>query len=210
MNGIDLIKQEIYDWAIKQKTVNSVNRQLQSNCIDLYNYDKITPISDINFKSDTEFNCYSCNRKIKYSHNIYVYICTKCGNKFQEYRNLKRDLSNYTILVIGARSKLGHQIVIKLLDSGATVIGTSRFPEKALKLYEKYPKWNEWKSKLNFYSKSFDLDTDNLEVLLLELKDWIQTKNLNLNGIIFNAAQTIREKEKIKILKKYIKIDMEI
>lgn len=196
MNGIEVIKQEIYDWAIKQNTVNSVNRQLQTNCIDLYNYDKITPISNVNFKSKTEFNCYSCNRKIKYSHNIYVYVCTKCGNRFQEYRNLTRDLSDNYLLVIGARTKLGHQIVIKLLESGATVIGTSRFPEKALLSYEKYPKWDLWKSKLHFYPSSFDLDTCDLENEFTKLKIWITSFTTVLTGLVFNAAQTIREKEK--------------
>lgn len=189
------IKKSIYEWAIKQDSVNSVKRHLITDCVELYKSSLNENIGKDNFKSDVEFNCYGCCRRIKYSHNIYVYSCTKCGDIFQRNRYLTGDLSNYIILVIGARTKLGHQIVIKLLEAGATVIGTSRYPERAMEIYKRYDDCiKDWK--LEFYPESFDLDVINLECELKRLYNWVENKFGELNGVIFNAAQTIRCKEK--------------
>jgi len=193
------IKLEIFNWAKEKESVNSVTRQLQDSCQNLYRFDRseIGIRNDI-FKSQESFNCYSCSRSITYSHPVYVYVCMKCGNRFQKYRHLDADLSGRVILVIGARTKLGHQIVVKLLDAGATVIGTTRYPNKALNLYQDYTeKWETWSKRLHFFPDSFDLDTNNLDSLFSSLSSFItDTLNIPLTDMVFNAAQTIRCREK--------------
>ncbi len=47
---------------------------------------------------------------------------------------------------------------MKLLRSGATVIGTTRLPQAALDLYKKYTDFSEWESRLDVYHKGLDLD----------------------------------------------------
>lgn len=197
MNDRKKIINEIYEWAKNQNSINSVKRQLQENCVELYNLDKTDNYDKfVNFKSTESFNCYSCGKNIKYSHHIYVYTCTKCGDLFQKNRNLSRNLNNNVLLVIGGRTKLGHQIVIKLLDAGAKVIVTTRFPEKATESFKKYQEYNIWKDNLYIYQEKFDLDVDNLEEIFINLNSWIDLKFDKLDGLIFNAAQTIRAKEK--------------
>lgn len=72
-------------------------------------------------------------------------------------------LSARVALVVGARTKLGHQVVVKLLQAGATVFGTTRFPDEALTLFRQYPDWETWQERLHFYPSPFDLDTPDLQ-----------------------------------------------
>lgn len=191
------IKREIYEWGKTSLFTNSVKRNLAKDCIELYNMNKNENINpNVNFKSDQKFKCYGCGREIKYSHYIYVYSCTRCGELFQKYRYLSRNLNDNVLLVIGGRTKLGHQIVIKLLDAGAKVIVTTRFPEKATESFKKYREYDIWKDNLYIYKEKFDLDVCNLEEIFINLHNWIDLKFNKLDGLIFNAAQTIRAKEK--------------
>ncbi len=48
---------------------------------------------------------------------------------------------------------------MKLLRSGAIVIGTTRLPQSAMDLYKKYPDYPEWGSRLDVYHKGLDLDS---------------------------------------------------
>lgn len=196
MNDKIINQNEIYDFYKDSEYNNCVTRQLQKTCIDLYNFENSVKEDDKNFpfKENEFFKCYGCSNKSKKNHKNYVFSCQECGSYFKENRNIKRDLSEYTFLVIGARTKLGHQIVIKLLKSGATVIGTSRFPEKAMDIYSKYPE--ELVKNLYFYDKSFDLDVTNIKDSVEELKNYISEEFHELNGVIFCAAQTIRVREK--------------
>lgn len=89
-------------------------------------------------------------------------------------------------------------IVIKLLDAGATVIGTTRYPRKASKIYEKYDKYNEWKNRLIIYHENFDLDTRQLDKKISKLYKFIDVNFGCLDVFINCAAQTIRVREKKK------------
>ncbi len=98
------------------------------------------------------------------------------------------------VVVVGARTKLGHQIVIKLLQAGATVVGTTRFPERAQHLYEGYPEFEEWKKQLTFYPQCFDLDIPDIAAAAALFARWLPGGTIDI--LVCCAAQTIRVREK--------------
>jgi NAD(P)-dependent dehydrogenase (short-subunit alcohol dehydrogenase family) len=88
--------------------------------------------------------------------------------------------------------------VVKLLEAGATVVGTTRFPQKALELYRKYPEWEKWKKQLKIYPKSLDWDVENIAEQGRKLVRWIEN-DLKLPAVdilVLSAAQTIRARDK--------------
>lgn len=189
-------QQVIFDFYKNVKENCCVSRQLIDNCHDLYDFDNKSQVNTIiyPFEKDEKFKCYPCNKKINCNHPNYVFSCTDCGNLFEKYRHFSRDLTGVVSLVVGARTKIGHQVVLKLLKAGSIVIVTSRFPEKVSELYNKYDK-NMIKN-LYIYEKSFDLDTYNLNETINNLKDYIKRIFNHLDIIINVAAQTIRCREK--------------
>ena len=102
------------------------------------------------------------------------------------------DLSDHTALVVGARTKLGHQVVLKLLAAGATVVGTTRFPADALHLFRQYREWPEWEGRLHFYPRSLDLDTPHIQRDAAALAAHIEGLAGRLDVLVICAAQTIR------------------
>lgn len=80
--------------------------------------------------------CYGCDHYTHIFHANYVFSCVECGTKFENYRHFSQDLTGHVCIVTGARTKLGHQVVLKLLRAGATV-GTTRYPQKALRAIRK-------------------------------------------------------------------------
>ena len=109
---------------------------------------------------------------------------------------MTRDLSNTISLVIGCRTKLGHQVTLKLLRAGSTVIGTTRYPNETKELFSQYDDYETFKNRLILYEKGLDLDTPNMEKEFTALRDFIQQKYGVLHNMIFCAAQTIRVREK--------------
>jgi NAD(P)-dependent dehydrogenase (short-subunit alcohol dehydrogenase family) len=203
-------QQEIYNWA-KDQPNNVVTRNLIDSCEELFEIEESMPAntSRFSFKKDSII-CYGCSKTVKSTHADYVFSCFDCGSKFQKCKNIKRDLTGKTFLVIGARTKLGHQVVIRLLSNNANVICTTRFPEKALELYKKYKNYPEWSSRLTIYPNSLDLDTPDIQSEINKLVSFINKPtesvlenhgsdftNHPLNGLIICAAQTIRAKDKI-------------
>ncbi|KAI8905352.1 hypothetical protein DFJ77DRAFT_551954 [Powellomyces hirtus] len=187
------IQKAIYEWAALSTKNSVVTRQLQSTCVALHAFDSATPLNDVSLilpSRTTVFTCYGCNRPCKKTHPVYVFSCMRCGTRFQQYRHLTRNLSGHVAVVVGARTKLGHQVVIKLLQAGATVIGTWRFPEKALQLFEQYPFWDQWKELLTFYPWSLALDTSDIATLTKSFGLWIPEGKIDI--LVICAAQTIR------------------
>jgi NAD(P)-dependent dehydrogenase (short-subunit alcohol dehydrogenase family) len=101
-------------------------------------------------------------------------------------------LSDHTALVVGARTKLGHQVVVKLLSAGATVIGTTRYPASALQLFRQYKEWPEWEARLHFYPSSLDLDSQHIQQDAAALAAHIEGLAGRLDVLVLCAAQTIR------------------
>lgn len=192
-------QKKIVQWA-KTHGNNVVSRQLQESCHDLYDFDISTPLNTVSFecKKEERFFCYGCGHLSRRTHSVYVFSCKLCGNKFQKYRHLTRDLTGHTAVVIGGRTKLGHQVIVKLLNAGAIVIGTTRYPDRALELFQKYTHWDTWKDNLHFYPKSFDLDTTDIQKTTEGLAEYVRSVSESLDILVNCAAQTIRVREKEK------------
>lgn len=188
-------QQVIIDWAKDTTRNNIITRHLQASCGDLRLFDLSTPLNTTHFAY--RFRCYGCNDTVDRNHPVYVFSCVRCGCKFQTNRHMKRDLTGRIAIVIGGRTKLGHQVIIKLLDAGATVIATSRFPGEAVKLFASYSEWEKgWIDRLHFYPESFDLNTGNISGLSRELGTWMSASFSKIDIFIVCAAQTIRVREK--------------
>ncbi|MEX0597767.1 MAG: hypothetical protein WD512_14845, partial [Candidatus Paceibacterota bacterium] len=88
-------------------------RHLSKSCHDLYELDKTEMLNKkrIVLPGNSWFNCYGCNKKVTVLHPVYIFSCVTCGNLFQKNRYMERDLTGRIGLVIGARTKLGHQIL---------------------------------------------------------------------------------------------------
>lgn len=187
-------EQEILvNWA-STKNNNVVTRNLTESCSDLHNFDT-NPLNTIRPKHKTSYRCYGCSKGYKSPHPVYLFSCFKCGTKYQRFRNLKRDLSGHVAVVVGARTKLGHQIVVKLLEAGCYVYGTTRFPSEALNIMRTYDKWEDnWKNKITF--TELDLDCDNVDEKVINLTKSITHGKVDI--LINCAAQTIQKREKEK------------
>jgi NAD(P)-dependent dehydrogenase (short-subunit alcohol dehydrogenase family) len=98
-------------------------------------------------------------------------------------------LEGFTALVVGGRTKLGHQVTLKLLKAGAKVFATTREPEKAMKLFLEYSDINV----NNLTLLKLDLDTNNIDKDTQKIAKLIGEK---LDILVFVAAQTIRSREK--------------
>jgi NAD(P)-dependent dehydrogenase (short-subunit alcohol dehydrogenase family) len=106
---------------------------------------------------------------------------------------MSRDLSGRTALVTGGRTKLGHQIVLKLLRAHCTVVATTRHPEKALDIFRQYPDFDQFK----LFVRPLDLDVPDLKEKLSELATFLAFKFDHLDILVNCAAQTIRCREKL-------------
>ncbi|EDR21574.1 hypothetical protein EDI_284920 [Entamoeba dispar SAW760] len=191
-------KSSIFEFSKNVGGCNVITRQLTKTASELDKFDKTTSLSTkrYKFKNNEVAHCYGCNKLCASMHPVYVYSCRNCGELFQQNRNLTRDLSNTVSLVIGCRTKLGHQVTLKLLRAGSTVIGTTRYPEDTKILFSQYEDYEIFKDRLIIYNKGLDLDTNHLENNFRDLKEFIEQKYGHLNHFIFCAAQTIRVREK--------------
>lgn len=194
----------IISYAIKAGGNNIATRHFQTTASELDHFDRTTPHTKKSFeyRDNKAICCYGCGRPTKRLHPVYIFSCKKCGSKFQKQRYLTRNLKGHISLVIGCRTKLGHQVVLKLLRAGSVVIGTTRYPQKATELFKEYDDYNDWKSNFDIYENGLDLDCDNLEEKFQVLSEYILNKYQKLDNLIICAAQTIRvrEKEKDKLL----------
>lgn len=185
----------IYQKAVDVDGVNSVKRCLAESCHELYEMEHKS-LSTTSISTESSF-CYGCGVHDYLSHPVYVYMCKICGNKYQENRTLSASLPGKVALVIGARTKLGHQTVLKLLRAGCIVYGTTRKPDEAWNMYEKYSDREQWISRLNL--RKLDLDTPDIRDSFTPLIDEIARKHPALDYLINIAAQTIRTREKIEV-----------
>ena len=191
---------EIYKIIIDNymNTNNIITRQLQNTSNNLYEFDKLTPLNTntIKLPDNKYLKCYGCSKIAKNSHPVYVFSCFKCGNIFQKFRHYSKNLNDKIAFVSGVRTKLGHQITLKLLRAGCKVIGTTRYPEKALKIYESYSDYEKFKLNLHIYPKPLDFDSSNMIEKFKILFNYINENFGFLNILINCAAQTIRSREK--------------
>jgi NAD(P)-dependent dehydrogenase (short-subunit alcohol dehydrogenase family) len=185
----------IYDQALAKKTNNCVTRHQCLDSKNLDEFDKVENTEENLILLPREISCYGCNKIINKVHGNYVYSCVKCGRKFQKFRYFSTPQTNKVAIVTGARTKLGHQICLKLLRAGAIVFGTTRFPEKAQQIFELYHDYPMWKDKLFLYA--LDMDAENMEEIFLKFRDFVAVKFSKIDILVHCAAQTIRHREKM-------------
>ena len=136
---------------------------------------------------DRNRSCYVCKQPYIEVHPFYDAMCVACGQFNFAKRSQSADLSGRTIVVTGARIKIGFQIALKLLRAGANVIATTRFPRDAAFRYCSERDAEDWRDRLRIYSADFrSLPTVN------QLCDLVHAEHSALNGLINNAAQTVR------------------
>lgn len=132
--------------------------------------------------------CYICKESSPPpKHSFYPWLCLKCGDLNFQKRYQTANLGGKVALVTGGRTKIGYEIVLKLLRCDVKVIVTTRFPVDALKRYEKEKDFSTWKDKLRLYRLDlrFLRDVENF-------CDHINKSYDRLDILIENAAQTVR------------------
>ena len=192
------LKKKLFDFSKEQPGCNLVHRHMTKSCKDLDTIDELEPSKKRlrldGHDKEVRFICYPCGRRCRLLHPVYIYSCYDCGEVFSKLRYLTRDLTGHVALVTGARSKLGHQIVLKLLRAGCTVFGLTRYPVRAIELFSGYEDAFTWKNRLHWVE--CDLDCDNLTEKIKVVMHDIEKSFGFLSILINNAAQTIRVREK--------------
>ena len=71
-------------------------------------------------------------------HHFYHKLCPECAKFNFEMRSLGQKaglMSDKYALVTGGRTKIGYEIVLNLLQNGAIVYTTTRFPKDAIEKF---------------------------------------------------------------------------
>ncbi len=127
--------------------------------------------------------CYVCKSAYFNLHLFYDSLCPACARLNFEKRQQRGDLRGRVALVTGGRIKIGLEVVKILLESGAEVIVTTRFPHDAAQRYAR-----------------LDIPPGKLHIFGLDLRflprveafaDHVARHWPRLDILIHNAAQTI-------------------
>ena len=132
-------------------------------------------------------NCYICKQDYKRLHFFYDSMCPDCAEFNWTKRNQTANLHGRVALVTGGRVKIGFHAVLKLLEAGAHVVVTTRFPRDATKRFLSEPDADQWRERLQIHG--IDLrHTPSVEALADHL---VQTLP-RLDFVLNNACQTVR------------------
>ncbi|MFT5197713.1 MAG: hypothetical protein ACI87O_000354, partial [Planctomycetota bacterium] len=136
---------------------------------------------------EQERDCYICKVAFSELHHHYDSICPACAQLNWIKRNQSADLSGRVALVTGSRVKIGFEICLLLLRSGAQVIATTRFPADSARRFSGQPDFEEWQTRLQIHA--LDLrHTPSVETFAQHLVD----RHSRLDFLIHNACQTVR------------------
>lgn len=151
------------------------------------------------------FRCYACAKLVRAVHRIYPLCCSECGEQFRSMRTLRRNLGGKVALVVGGRTKLGHQVAMKLLEAGATVVITTRFVDSAQQLFAGYPHYSTFAQRLVIMPLDLKAvargdhngggDDEPKASELDKLRCRIETEFQRLDILVNCAAQTIAARE---------------
>lgn len=145
-----------------------------------------TQTEDISCKT-LKIRCYICKKRFQpVIGHFYDQLCEPCSVFSLEKRNQTRDLSDHVAVVTGCRVKIGFEVCLKLLRANCYVIGTTRFPQDALKRYQMEADFKSWESRLCIYGLDFRYLRD-----LEKFCGHIQERYKKIDILINNAAQTI-------------------
>ncbi|WP_377476948.1 MAG: SDR family NAD(P)-dependent oxidoreductase [Microcoleus anatoxicus] len=131
--------------------------------------------------------CYICKTPYTEIHFFYHSLCPKCAQFNYQKRQQRTHLVGRTALVTGGRIKIGYQMGLRLLQDGARVILTTRFPYDCANRYSLEPDFEQWRDRLQIHG----LDLRNIPAVETFVRDLFHTESA-LDLIINNAAQTIK------------------
>ena len=131
--------------------------------------------------------CYCCKANYHELHFFYHALCPSCADLNFANRTAQCDLTGRTALLTGGRIKIGFEVALLLLRSGAKVILTTRFPVDAHERFAAVEDASEWLDRLTIHG----LDLRNLPALQSFIDEMLVTLT-TLDIIINNAAQTIK------------------
>jgi NAD(P)-dependent dehydrogenase (short-subunit alcohol dehydrogenase family) len=133
-------------------------------------------------------SCYVCKRQYPTDlfYKNYWAMCMDCGltNYLKSIEHA--DLFKVKALVTGCRHKIGLATCLKLLRCGATVVGTTRFPNLALVNYQNEPDYQVWRDRLTI------LECDFVNIGQVERVIHYVATHPGFNCFINNACQTVR------------------
>lgn len=132
-------------------------------------------------------NCYVCKAEFTKLHFFYDAMCEDCGDYNYHKRFQRTDMTGQVALITGSRLKIGYQATLMMLESGATVIATTRFPVDSAIRFAKEPGYKKWGDKLRIYG----LDLRHIPSVEI-FATYIEQQYERLDIIINNAAQTVR------------------
>jgi NAD(P)-dependent dehydrogenase (short-subunit alcohol dehydrogenase family) len=132
-------------------------------------------------------DCYSCKQPYRQIHPFYHLLCPTCANFNYAKRHQRADLTGRTALVTGGRIKIGYQTALRLLQDGARVIVTTRFPQDAAQRFSQENDFDLWRDRLQIHG----LDLRHLPAVEAFTQDLLATES-SLDILINNAAQTIK------------------
>ena len=136
---------------------------------------------------NTPVTCYICKQNYTQIHFFYHLLCPKCAEFNYQKRYQRTNLKGRIALVTGGRIKIGYQMVLRLLQDGARVIVTTRFPRNCAHRYSLEPDFYQWRDRLKIYG----LDLRNISAVEAFVNHLLQTES-SLDILINNAAQTIK------------------
>ena len=99
--------------------------------------------------------CYCCEKDIVTPHKFYSEMCESCGELNYQKRIQRIDLRNHHALVTVGRIKIGFETARLLLEMGADVTVTSRFPNDTLKRFQKLENFNQYQPRLHIIGADF-------------------------------------------------------
>ena len=132
-------------------------------------------------------NCYVCKSLFSKLHHFYDSMCNDCGDYNYAKRYQSADLSSQVAVITGSRLKIGYHITLMLLNAGATVIATTRFPVDSALRFSKEEDFDQWGHRLHIHG----LDLRHIPSVEL-FCDFVEKKFNRLDILINNAAQTVR------------------
>ena len=131
--------------------------------------------------------CYVCKASFHELHHFYDQMCAACAELNWAKRNQTVDLRGRTVLVTGARVKIGYQAALKLVRAGAETIVLTRFPRDAARRFAAEPDSAEWIARVHVYGVDLR-HTPSVEALCAHLAKALP----RLDALINNACQTVR------------------
>jgi NAD(P)-dependent dehydrogenase (short-subunit alcohol dehydrogenase family) len=135
--------------------------------------------------------CYICKGLYTKLHHFYDSMCPSCAEfnyakRFQA-QSMPGVLKGTVALITGARLKIGYQAALTMLQSGARVIVTTRFPKDAAMRFGREPDFREWRERFEVHG--LDLrHSPSVEAFA----QFIADTHERLDFLINNAAQTVR------------------